>query len=70
MSASSGRESRPASLLRRFLEEARPPGLVSAYLYGSHGEGRAHRESDVDVALVLDRARLPTSHVSSSCVSP
>jgi predicted nucleotidyltransferase len=27
--------------------------LVSAYLYGSHAEGRAHRESDVDVGILL-----------------
>lgn len=29
-------------------------GVVSAYLYGSHAEGRAHRESDVDVGVLLD----------------
>jgi predicted nucleotidyltransferase len=28
--------------------------LVSAYLFGSHAEGRAHRESDIDVACLLD----------------
>jgi predicted nucleotidyltransferase len=26
---------------------------VSAYLFGSHAAGRAHRESDVDVAVLL-----------------
>lgn len=30
---------------------------MSAYLYGSHAEGRAHVESDVDVAVLLDRDR-------------
>lgn len=30
-------------------------GVVSAYLFGSHAEGRAHRESDVDIAVLLDR---------------
>jgi predicted nucleotidyltransferase len=27
--------------------------LVSAYLYGSHAEERSHRESDVDVGILL-----------------
>lgn len=36
-------------------------GLVSAYLFGSVASGRAHRDSDVDVAVLLDRDRLPTS---------
>jgi predicted nucleotidyltransferase len=30
-----------------------PRGLVAAYLFGSHAAGRAHRESDVDVAVLL-----------------
>jgi hypothetical protein len=34
----------------------RSPGVVSAYLFGSVAEGRAHRESDVDVGVLLDRA--------------
>jgi predicted nucleotidyltransferase len=29
------------------------PGIVSAYLFGSVASGRAHRESDVDVAVLL-----------------
>ena len=45
--------------LRRYFREARPPGLVSAYLFGSHAAGRAHRESDVDVGVCLDRRVLP-----------
>jgi predicted nucleotidyltransferase len=40
-------------LLGRALHEAAPAGLVSAYLFGSHAEGRAHRESDVDVGVLL-----------------
>lgn len=32
-------------------------GLVSAYLFGSHGRDHAHRESDVDVAVLLDEDR-------------
>ncbi len=32
------------------------PSVVSAYLFGSVVEGRTHRESDVDVAVLLDGA--------------
>lgn len=38
-----------------------PAGVVSVYLFGSHAEGRAHRESDVDVGVLLDWTRFPTS---------
>jgi predicted nucleotidyltransferase len=31
-------------------------GIVSAYLFGSHAAGRAHRESDVDLGVLLDWA--------------
>ena len=34
-------------------------GLVSAYLFGSVADGRAHRESDVDMAVLLDWATHP-----------
>jgi predicted nucleotidyltransferase len=34
---------------------ARDPGLIATYLFGSHADGRVHRESDVDVAVLLDR---------------
>ena len=30
-------------------------GVASAYLFGSMATGRAHRESDVDVGVLLDR---------------
>jgi predicted nucleotidyltransferase len=33
--------------------------VALAYLFGSHGEGRAHRESDIDVAVLLDQRMLP-----------
>lgn len=33
------------------------PGVASAYLFGSHAAGRAHRESDVDVGVLLDWQR-------------
>jgi predicted nucleotidyltransferase len=33
--------------------------VVAAYLFGSHAAGRAHRESDVDVGVLLDRDLCP-----------
>jgi predicted nucleotidyltransferase len=36
------------------------PGLVSAYLFGSAAAGLLHRESDLDLAVLLDRAMYPT----------
>jgi len=36
-------------------------GIVSAYLFGSEAEGRAHRESDVDVGVVLRYDEHPTA---------
>jgi len=32
-------------------------GVIAAYLFGSHAAGRAHRESDLDVGLLLDWGR-------------
>jgi predicted nucleotidyltransferase len=46
-----------AATLGTLLDRASPPGLVSAYLFGSHAEGRAHRESDVDVAVLAELRR-------------
>ena len=34
--------------------------LISAYLFGSRAEGRAHRESDTDLGVLLDRDLLPS----------
>ena len=34
-------------------------GVQAAWLFGSHAEGRSHRESDVDVAVLLERERWP-----------
>lgn len=39
---------------------ASEPEVVSAYLFGSHAEGRVHRGSDVDVAVLLDRSMAET----------
>jgi predicted nucleotidyltransferase len=40
--------------ITRFLEEVEDSGLrlMSAYLYGSHAEGTARPDSDIDVALI------------------
>jgi predicted nucleotidyltransferase len=53
----------PETLLGRLhdaLAAAPVEGVVSAYLFGSHAEGRAHWESDIDVAVLLDWQRYPT----------
>jgi predicted nucleotidyltransferase len=47
--------------LKRFFSERPDLGVASAYLFGSHAEGRAHQESDVDVAVLLQWERYPTS---------
>ena len=48
------------SLLSRFFGASGPPEVLAAYLFGSHGRGTAHAQSDVDVAVLLDRRFLPT----------
>lgn len=35
------------------------PGVVSAYLFGSEARGLAHRDSDVDVGVLLSRQTYP-----------
>jgi predicted nucleotidyltransferase len=54
-------ESDLASRLTAALEEAAPAGLTSAYLFGSHAQGRPHLESDVDVAVLFDPRVQPTA---------
>jgi predicted nucleotidyltransferase len=46
--------------LRRYFEGHLDLGVASAYLFGSHAAGRAHRESDVDVGVLLQWERHPT----------
>ena len=41
--------------------EEESSGVASAYLFGSHAEGRAHRESDVDVGVLLHYGVYPTA---------
>ena len=43
------------ALIGKALLEEAPEGLISAYLFGSLAEGREHRESDVDVGVLLRR---------------
>ena len=43
------------SILERLLTDEPVTGLVSAYVFGSHAEGRTHRQSDVDIGVLLDR---------------
>ena len=38
---------------------AASPGVVSAYLFGSAAAGREHRESDIDLGVLLNRQLLP-----------
>jgi predicted nucleotidyltransferase len=48
----------PISALRSYFENHPEWGVASAYLFGSQAiPGRAHRESDVDVAVLLDWQR-------------
>jgi predicted nucleotidyltransferase len=50
------------SVLSRCLGEAGFPDVVSAQLFGSQAEGRAHRESDVDVGALVDHRAYLTEH--------
>lgn len=47
--------------LEEYFRRQIPGGVVSAYLFGSHAEERAHRESDVDVGVLLDWTRFPAA---------
>lgn len=47
--------------LAGYLHAHAPAGIHAAYLFGSHAEGRAHRESDVDVGVLLDWRRFASA---------
>jgi predicted nucleotidyltransferase len=49
-----------AALRPLLATEAFGEGIVACYLFGSRADGRAHRESDVDVGILIDRARFGT----------
>lgn len=52
----------PSEVIAAVLATGGVPGVASAYLFGSYAEGRAHRESDVDVGVLLRFDRHPTAH--------
>ncbi|MGA7617260.1 MAG: nucleotidyltransferase domain-containing protein [Thermoanaerobaculia bacterium] len=43
------------------MERGDVTGIISVYLFGSHARGEAHPESDVDLAVLLDRNVHPRS---------
>src|SRR5712664_1151807 len=48
-----------AETVRACFDSEQPMAVVSAYLFGSHARGAAHRESDVDVAVLFNHAAVP-----------
>ena len=50
-----------AAIIVERMERGAIPGIASVYLFGSEAEGRSHRESDVDVGILLDRCRHPSA---------
>jgi len=48
-----------AAALCSALEDVGAPDVASAYLFGSAAEGRAHRESDLDIGVLLSWSSLP-----------
>lgn len=49
------------SALEQYFQACAHPGLVAAYLFGSHARDAAHMESDVDVAIILSRDIYPNT---------
>lgn len=47
--------------LRAFFAGRTEPGIHAVYLFGSHARGAAHADSDVDIAVLLDRDVYPTA---------
>lgn len=48
-----------AERLGAYFRTAPTPGVVSAYLFGSIARNAGHSESDIDVAVLLDRGTYP-----------
>ena len=42
------------------LDKGGVTAVVSAYVFGSRADGRAHSESDVDIGILMDRLLLPS----------
>jgi len=55
MSSRPAADAEIATRLARAFEASEESAIQAAYLFGSFAENRAHRESDVDVAVLLDR---------------
>ena len=53
--------------LAAYFRTAPLPEVQAAILFGSYAQGRAHAESDVDVAILLDRDRLPGGGDRAAC---
>ena len=49
-----------AKRLTEFFDQAEAEEVLSAYLFGSHSSGTNHAESDIDVAVLVDREARPT----------
>ena len=47
------------AVLQGAFQRAQHPGVVAAFLFGSHARGAAHRDSDIDVGVLLDRRQFP-----------
>jgi predicted nucleotidyltransferase len=48
--------------LQRYFADRPGMGVAAVYLFGSHAAGRAHRESDVDLGVLLRREAHPERH--------
>ena len=55
-----------AAILARALAEVPWSDVVSAHLFGSQARGRAHRESDVDVGVLL---RWDLAEIGQQCAA-
>lgn len=51
----------PVVALTELLAREAPRGVAAVYLFGSRAAGRAHRESDVDVGVLLRRVHFATA---------
>jgi predicted nucleotidyltransferase len=45
--------------LERYFSTRSDSGVASVYLFGSHAAGRSHRDSDIDLGILLRRQRYP-----------